>query len=307
MLAPGGYLVVASDAAALAAKYPGVAIVGNFDGQLSNRNDLIRLDDALGNPADEVHYYDSGRWPSSPTAAVRAWSCATPTPTTRKAEAWAASDESDVAVADDYAIAASPGFSRAATSRPCGTSWFSVCSTRGEVLVDDVSVIENPSGTPIQLIQNGTFNERRRRLAARRQPRRTRPVGVIPEPGNPGQQGAAGRRHRRRPSTCEPCRNDARAATQRSSTAASTKSRCGSKWITGSPQLNTRLYFNRLARTTILDAARQRHARRGELAVASPTPGRRMTTFLTSPVVPQPGQPVTVSVRRGRSATAWRR
>ena len=38
------------------------------------------------------------------------------------------------------------------------------------------------------------------------------------------------------------------------------------KWISGSRQFHTRLYFNRLARTTLLEAPdAARHARRAEL------------------------------------------
>src|SRR5205085_865524 len=68
------------------------------------------------------------------------------------------------------------------------------------------------------------------------------------------------------------------------------------KWISGSRQLNTRLYFNRLARTTLLDAP-----------LLHGTPGTRNTASTTnigptyyavqhSPAVPPPLAPVTVSV-----------
>ncbi|HSH15761.1 MAG TPA: lamin tail domain-containing protein, partial [Verrucomicrobiae bacterium] len=63
MMAPGEYLVVAKDAAALRLRYPGIRIVGNFGGRLSHKSDRIVLEDASGNPADEVHYADGGRWP----------------------------------------------------------------------------------------------------------------------------------------------------------------------------------------------------------------------------------------------------
>src|SRR5439155_2974659 len=67
------------------------------------------------------------------------------------------------------------------------------------------------------------------------------------------------------------------------------------KWISGSRQFNTRLYFNRLARTTLLDAP----ALHG-------TPGARNSTYATNigptyggfrhePAVPAPLAPVTVS------------
>ena len=62
VLAPGEYLVVARDAASLQDKYPTIEIVGDFSRNLSDREDRILLIDANGNPADEVHYFESGRW-----------------------------------------------------------------------------------------------------------------------------------------------------------------------------------------------------------------------------------------------------
>src|SRR4051812_46815452 len=60
---PGAALVVADDVAALHAAYPGVDIVGNYAGKLSGKGELIALKDPVGNPADEVRYYDGGKWP----------------------------------------------------------------------------------------------------------------------------------------------------------------------------------------------------------------------------------------------------
>lgn len=61
-LLPGAFLVVAKDAAILRAAYPACDIVGNFSGKLSSRGELLQLEDAGGNPADEVRYYTSGHW-----------------------------------------------------------------------------------------------------------------------------------------------------------------------------------------------------------------------------------------------------
>src|SRR5205085_3279298 len=69
------------------------------------------------------------------------------------------------------------------------------------------------------------------------------------------------------------------------------------KWISGSRQFHTRLFFNRLPHTTLLDAP----ALRG-------TPGTRNTSFTAnigptydefqhSPAVPAPLAPVTVTLR----------
>ena len=59
-IGPGEYLVVAADREHLESIHPGTRIVGNFEGNLSGRSDRIVLRDALGNPADEVRYFDDG-------------------------------------------------------------------------------------------------------------------------------------------------------------------------------------------------------------------------------------------------------
>ena len=58
----GGYLIVAKDAAALSVKFPSVTIIGDYSGQLGNGGDDIVLEDSVGNPADEVTYFDSRKW-----------------------------------------------------------------------------------------------------------------------------------------------------------------------------------------------------------------------------------------------------
>lgn len=60
-LAPGGYLVVAADAATFAAKYPGVTnVVPGSAGPLGGHT--IELDDNTGQNVNRVAYYDTGDW-----------------------------------------------------------------------------------------------------------------------------------------------------------------------------------------------------------------------------------------------------
>ena len=63
-IAPGDYLVIAGNAAALRALYgEGVAIVGDLGFRLSNGGDTIRLIDGEGQLADRVEYDDRFPWP----------------------------------------------------------------------------------------------------------------------------------------------------------------------------------------------------------------------------------------------------
>src|SRR5690606_7121008 len=95
IMQPGAYLVVARDAATLAAKYPAIAIAGSFSGELSNQDDHLRLRDLRGNIADEVHYYDGGRWPGAGDGGGSSIELRDPDADNSSPEAWAASEEGD--------------------------------------------------------------------------------------------------------------------------------------------------------------------------------------------------------------------
>ncbi len=59
----GGYLVVAANTNAFAAKYPGVTnVVGNWTGFLNNSSEDIDLDNQFGARVDSVEYADEGDW-----------------------------------------------------------------------------------------------------------------------------------------------------------------------------------------------------------------------------------------------------
>jgi len=62
-LAADSYLVVAADLSALSSIYGGIPALGNFEGRLANNGELVRLVDATGNLADELHYEPGGNWP----------------------------------------------------------------------------------------------------------------------------------------------------------------------------------------------------------------------------------------------------
>jgi hypothetical protein len=62
-LNPGGHLVVAANLTNFVAKYPGITnVVGNWQGQLSNNRETIRLLDSNGATSDSVTYADEGDW-----------------------------------------------------------------------------------------------------------------------------------------------------------------------------------------------------------------------------------------------------
>lgn len=255
IMAAGAYCVVAWDTNAMATSYPalGPALYGPFGGKLSRTGERLRLEDADGNPADEVHYQDSGRWADdadgfgSSLELIDSWADnAVP-------ESWAASDESGKAAWRSYTNIGVSAASRVGAD----SQWKELVMgllNHGEVLIDDVSVVESPSGAATELIQNGTFDAdtvggpaaKWRIIGTHR-----RSV-VADDPANPG--GRCLRLNASDPTEHMHNHAETTFAGGKSVTDGLTyRIRFRARWVHGCRQLNTRLYFNRLPKTFLLD------------------------------------------------------
>ena len=292
----GDYLVVANHREALAHLYPTARIVGDFSRSLNNGSDTILLFDALGNLADEVTYFDRGRWPQfadggGATLELRdAWA------DNRRPEAWAASEEwprSRWQTVTYRGIADNSGFTT--VSDRYHEFIFGLLDA-GEFLIDDISLIESPAGEPIERIQNGSFED-----DILGEPASTWRIGgnhggqVVIDPDDPQNQvlhvtasGALEDRLNHAETTLADGARIVRGREYEISFRA--------KWLAGSPQLNTHLFFNTLPRTTLL-----------ETPARSGTPGRPNSRQVDNlgptyaqlshtPAVPAENEPVTVAV-----------
>ncbi len=63
IIKPGKFLVVAADLKYMNRVYKIENILGNYRGELSNPGEILRLEDAYGNLADELDYMNHGDWP----------------------------------------------------------------------------------------------------------------------------------------------------------------------------------------------------------------------------------------------------
>lgn len=289
-LGAGEYLVVAGDADFLRARYPDIRILGNFAGRLSRGSDRLVLVDAVGNVASEVRYFDGRPWPSAPDGGGSSLELRDPRSDLRRPESWAASDETVQTVWRQYSYTA------VAESDRGPTRWneFIVgLLNDGEVWLDDLTVTESPdTGGARELVRNGNFENG---VTAWRFLGNHRLSEVIPDPDQPGNHilrlvasGATEHMHNHLETTLVNNTPVVNGRTYRISFRA--------RSITGNPRLNTRLYFNRLARTTIL-----------ETPALSGTPGRRnsrwvpnigptMSELRHAPAVPAPTESTVVSV-----------
>lgn len=301
-MAPGSYLVVAKDPQALLRSRPGLdaaKVLGPFDRTLSNRGDNIVLLDRNSNPVDEVDYKDGGRWPGEADGHAASMELLDPFSDNNVAESWAASDESDQVGWQQVILR---GTGAQASSNPTQFNEFILgLLDDGVVLIDDVRVVQAP-GTPEakQLIQNGTFDLDS--LGAG--PDKWRIIGtqhglVVEDPTNRANHvlqltatGATEHMHNNASTTLK----DGETFVRLSATATYEVS-FKVKWVSGSNQLNSRLYFNRLGTTLRLDRPTVVGTPGAANSHQATNLGPTYEGLIHSPVIPGPNDPVTVSVR----------
>ena len=291
-LAPGGYLVVAKDVGYMQSNYPGLTVVGPFGNKLSRSSGHLMLLDPAGNPANEIRYGNGNPWPEYAAGGGSSLELRDPWADNSKAQAWAASIESG---RSSWIGFTNRGFSSNLLGPTNYYEFVMGLVEAGECFIDDLSVIESPSGTPVVMLQNGTFETGLTAWRALGDHSRCR---VEVDPANPGNHvlhlistGPTDHLHNHLETTFAGGRSVTDGREYQISFRA--------KWLAGNSHLNTRLYFNRLAKTFTLPMPTQ-HG----------TPGARNSTYATnigptfdtlqhSPIVPQPGDPVTVTVTAG--------
>ena len=288
VLEPDGYLVVASDAASLRAEHPDITVVGDLSGRLDNGGDRILLLDARGNPADALRYFDGGCWPDAADGGGASLELRDPWADNAAAEPWAASDESARTGWVEYSYR---GLAGSSAVGPDG-AWEELVLgllDAGELLIDDISVIENPDSDPAELVQDGGFDADDDRWRLRGNHRHSQ---VVPDPDDPANPvlrlvatGPTGHMHNQVETTLlEPIG----ARTYEISFRA--------RWVSGSNQLHTRLYFNRLPYTTLLEQP-ERSGTPGEPnSTAQDNIGPTFDDLVQDVAVPRPHAPVVVSV-----------
>ena len=292
-IAPDEYVVIANDATLLALQYPAIRIAGEYSGRLSNKSEEIVLTDLVGNIADQVTYFDGKPWPEGTDGFRSSLELADPQADNNNASAWCASDEAQVSQWQTYTYRAQASNSNRGPDGQWHEFKLSMLEA-GEILIDDITVTEDPDGAAIALIQNSTFdggNANTWRLLGNH---RHSEVIVDPEDSNNNNvlrivaTGTHGHLH----NLVETTLANGRTITNGTTYEITYKA----KWISGSNQLNSRLYFNRVAKTTLI-----------EMPILNGSPGAINRCFATNigptftglqhrPIVPFNSETVTVSV-----------
>ncbi|MEX2186749.1 MAG: LamG-like jellyroll fold domain-containing protein [Pirellulales bacterium] len=304
-IAAGEYLVLAKDPVSLAAAHPSIRILGGYSGQLSDGGERITLKDANKNPADTITYADDGRWSVYPDGGGSSLELRDPHADNALPEAWAASDETDKSEWRTYTYR---GIASVPPNSPNPTTYNEFILgllDAGEVLLDDISVRENPNTTSMQFLQNGTFqNDTIGASPATWRIAGTHRGTVVVDPDNAANKVL----HLIASGQAEHLANHAettlKAGALFETVVLGTEYEITfkAKWLAGSPQFNTRLFFNLLPKTTILETPASGGTpgeRNSTLAGASEAAANIGPTFgnlAHAPLIPTAGEPVTVSI-----------
>jgi len=296
-LASGAHLVVAWDSAAMAVLHPSANIAGTFDGTLSNGGERLALTDANGNLADEVRWYDGGRWPKAADGKGSSLELIDPSADNNHPGAWRASDESDRGEWMEFTWRGVPGNGLHGPGINAWQEFVFGLNDDGTFLIDDISVVEDPDGSPLELIPNGNFdagNADGWRIIGNH-----RHYEITDDPESPGNDvlrirstGSTGHVHDHVSTTLKNG-GSIHSIDPNETYEISFRAR----WVSGRRSLNARLYHNRLARSVVLPvngtAGSPGETNPGSLANIGPL----FTEPAHSPVVPSAGETVEVAIR----------
>ncbi|CAN5134833.1 hypothetical protein BH23VER1_BH23VER1_32050 [soil metagenome] len=289
LLAPGEHACLARSPAEFGAAYPGARLLGEFSGNLSRAGERLYLVDASGNPADEVRYFDGGRWPEAPDGGGATLELRDLDADNAAPGAWGASDESAQTAWKTYSYR---GTLVASRGNDAQWSEFNLgLLGAGEILIDDLSVVEDPDGAATQILSNPTFSAGATGWRLRGNHRHS---GVTDDPEIPGEKvlrilaaGPTEHMHNQIETTLTKLAVNGR----------DYEISFRARWVSGSNQLHTRLYFHRLPQVTTIERPVHVGTPSAPNSQAVPNIGPTVTGLVHSPPVPAPGQAVTVTAR----------
>jgi len=295
----GGYAVVVWDVAAFNALHPGLPrVFGPFTNGLSGAGERIRLRDAAGNIADEVRYAEGGSWPLYTGGSASSIELKNAFADNANGAAWAASDETSRGVWQNVSYTFSGAISE---NNPNYYSELILgLLNNGEVLIDDISVRQDPAGPNTELIQNGSFSAGN--AATWRFAGNTRSSVVVDDPDSPGnkvlklvQAGSLDHMSNHAETTLKNGAN--LLGTGGILTTSTYRISFRARWWKGNNALNSHLYFNRGPVTTLLSRPATGGTPGAVNSTASATATLTLGSVMHTPAVPAAAQAATVTAK----------
>ncbi|MFN0126990.1 MAG: lamin tail domain-containing protein, partial [Verrucomicrobiales bacterium] len=285
-LAPGEHACIVRDASVFSAAYPSARVLGVFAGSLSRSGEHLVLRDARRNLVDEVRYFDGGQWPEFADGGGATLELRDLDADGMAGTAWATSDESTRTAWKTYT------YRGVATSSngPDG-QWSEVnfgLNGAGEIWIDDISVVELPDSSATQNLTDTGFNT----TSAWRLRGNHRHSAIVNEPSNANNKilrlvatGPTEHMHNQVETTlASPVVNGREYQIS-----------FRARWVMGSNQLHTRLYFNRLARMNVIDRVANPGTPSAPNSRAVANAGPTYAGLNHAPAVPAAGQTATVT------------
>ena len=256
---------------------------------------------------DEVRYFDGGSWPGYADGGGCSLELRDARADNNNGQAWAAGDESAKTAWRSFS------YRGVAERSPVGDDdlyreFVMGLLDEGEILIDDLRVIEDPDGAALDLLQNGDFSQGTAAWRIIGNHRRSRIEPDPQEPGNPVLRlvatGPTEHMHNHAETTLAGGRSVQNGRLY--------EIRFRARWVAGSPLLHTRLFFNRLARTTILPVPEQTGTPGRANSRREPNIGPTCSGLHHEPAVPLARERARVTVRAQdpdgvRSVTLWYR
>ncbi len=152
-LEPDGYLVIAKNPGRIMSVYGIADVLGPYEGVLANGGERVRLKDAHNNTADEVRYYDSGRWDKWADGLGSSLELIDPRQDNSLPGAWTGSDDSSESqwVTVTYSGTHNQFWS--------GESELHMhLMGKGEMLIDEFQMCTDSAFTTTNLARGGSFN-----------------------------------------------------------------------------------------------------------------------------------------------------
>ncbi len=285
VIAPGGFVVVASDPGVVEALHGIEGVLGPFVGTLADGGEMLRLIDRTSQPVDEVRYRDDGSWSRWPDGDGPSLELVDARSDNSAGSAWLESDHGAASEWGQYEYTA---------RQNGGDSELHIhLMGAGDMLIDDIEIVQ--VGDDVNLIPGGSFDGddplRSWRIEGTHIDSRLEPGGGVD--GTAALRIVASKRGDSRVNRIE------RQTTGNMVRNREYTVRFKARWLRGADGIMTRSFNHGIARVTRVAVPRGGGTPGAQNSRSLPDGGPTISGVTQAPALPAPDDPVTVTCRVG--------